>query len=90
MESAQEFAQITELSKHVAEWEDKVTPQLEAEETRGPFDIYDYGTGVMDNLHGDVVISFKSLVQGKPSFEICRTFLASLMLVRQLTVLYAI
>ena len=29
--SAQEYAQITELSKRVAEWEEKVLPRLEEE-----------------------------------------------------------
>ena len=31
MASAQEYAQITELSKRVAEWEDKILPRLEEE-----------------------------------------------------------
>ncbi|XP_053384022.1 condensin-2 complex subunit H2-like [Mercenaria mercenaria] len=80
MASAQEYAQITELSKRVSEWEDKVLPILQEEETHRPFDINTYGSSVIDNLDKGNVIKFHKLVQGKPHFEICRTFLASLML----------
>ena len=31
MASAQEYAQITELSKRVSEWEEKIVPRLEEE-----------------------------------------------------------
>jgi condensin-2 complex subunit H2 len=82
MESAQEYAQITELSRRVSEWEDKVLPRLQEEETHQPFDINTYGSSVIDNLDKGNMIKFQRLVQGKPVFEICRTFLASLMLVR--------
>ena len=81
MISAQKYAQITELSKRVSEWEDKVLPRLQEEETHQPFDINTYGSSVIDNLNKGNVIKFQRLVQGKPVFEICRTFLASLMLV---------
>ncbi|XP_060068289.1 condensin-2 complex subunit H2-like [Ylistrum balloti] len=80
MASAQEYAQITELSQRVAEWEDKVIPKLEEEETHEPFDINKYGTKVLDNLTNDKIVPFKCVAAGKPSFEICRLFLSTLML----------
>lgn len=81
MASAQNYAQITELSKRVADWEDKVLPRLEEEEKHAPFDINTYGSSVIDNLDRGHTVQFQRLVQGKPVYEICRTFLASLMLV---------
>jgi len=81
MECAQKYAQITELSRRVCEWEEKIIPRLEEEERHGPFDINTYGSGVIDGLDPSHTMKFKELVQGKPTFEICRMFLASLMLV---------
>ncbi|XP_033753321.1 condensin-2 complex subunit H2-like [Pecten maximus] len=80
MASAQEYAQITELSQRVAEWEDKVIPKLEEEENHEPFDINKYGTKVLNNLSQDKTVPFKCVANGKPPFEICRLFLSSLML----------
>ncbi|OWF43720.1 condensin-2 complex subunit H2-like [Mizuhopecten yessoensis] len=80
MASAQEYAQITELSQRVAEWEDKVIPKLEEEDSHEPFDINKYGTKVLNNLSKDTVVPFKCVATGKPPFEICRLFLSSLML----------
>ena len=46
-----------------------------------PFCINRYGTGIIDGLNLGATVKFRQLVQGKPIYEICRTFLASLMLV---------
>lgn len=80
MASCQRYAQITELSQRVAEWEDKVQPRLEEEETRRPFDINVYSTSVIDKIPKGKIVKFREVVRGQPVFEICRTFLASLML----------
>ncbi|XP_046360686.2 condensin-2 complex subunit H2-like [Haliotis rufescens] len=80
MASAQEYAQITELSKRVADWEEKIVPRLREEEQHEPFDIHKYGTSVMDNLSKTQTIPFKRIAAGKPEFEICRLFLATLQL----------
>ncbi|KAL4224510.1 Condensin-2 complex subunit H2 [Mactra antiquata] len=80
MESAKKYAHVTEQSRRVSEWEDKVLPRLDEEETRPPFDINDYSTTIINDLDTNQTIKFQQLVQGKPIFEICRTFLASLML----------
>lgn len=78
--SAQEYAQITELSQRVSDWEDKVLPKLEEEDKRPPFDINIYGSFILDNLEKKKTVPFKQIVKHKPTFEICRIFLASLML----------
>ncbi|XP_067655076.1 condensin-2 complex subunit H2-like [Haliotis asinina] len=80
MASAQEYAQITELSKRVADWEEKIVPRLREEELHEPFDIHKYGTSVMDGLTKSQTIPFKRIAAGKPEFEICRLFLATLQL----------
>ncbi|KAH3891051.1 hypothetical protein DPMN_015142 [Dreissena polymorpha] len=80
MSSAQKYAQITELSRRVSEWEDKVLPRLEEEERRGSFDINTYGSAVLDRLDKGATVKFRDVVRGKPIHETCRTFLASLML----------
>lgn len=80
MSSAQEYAQTTEISKYVKEWENKILPRLEENETREHFDINKYGSCLINQLHKGSTVKFNELVQGKPTFEICRTFLASLML----------
>ncbi|XP_076114530.1 condensin-2 complex subunit H2-like [Mytilus galloprovincialis] len=78
--SAQEYAQITELSQRVSEWEDKVLPKLAEEDERPPFDINIYGTFIIDNLEKKKSKPFTQIVKHKQTYDVCRTFLASLML----------
>lgn len=78
--SAAKYAQISELSKRVAEWEEKITPRLLEEEQREPFDIHVYGTTVLESLHKGQSVPFRRIVGGKPVFQICRLFLATLQL----------
>ncbi|WAR01770.1 CNDH2-like protein [Mya arenaria] len=87
MASAQKYAQITELSQRVAEWEDKIMPKLEEEEKHGSFDINRYGSSVIDNLDTSHTVRFRDMVSEKPVYEICRTFLASLMLANTTNIL---
>ncbi|KAK7098969.1 condensin-2 complex subunit H2-like [Littorina saxatilis] len=77
---AAKFAQLSELPKRVAEWEDKITPRLLEEEQREPFDIHAYGTRVIDGMQRNERIPFRRIVCGKPIFQICRIFLATLQL----------
>lgn len=86
MASAQEYAQITELSQRVSEWEDKVLPKLAEEDERPPFDINIYGTFIIDKLEKKKTVPFLQVIRNKPTFEVCRTFLASLMLANTLNV----
>ncbi|XP_062591191.1 condensin-2 complex subunit H2-like [Saccostrea cucullata] len=78
--SAQEYAQITELSRRVAEWEEKVIPKLEEEDTHDPFDINKYGSLLIGSLSKESNTAFKEVVKAKKTYEVCRIFLASLML----------
>ncbi|KAK3103558.1 hypothetical protein FSP39_020158 [Pinctada imbricata] len=80
MASAQEYAQITELSKRVAEWEEKVIPRLEEEDRHEPFDINRYGSLVLGTLPKGTLSNFQKVVVNKPTYEVCRIFLATLML----------
>ncbi|KAI8781345.1 condensin-2 complex subunit H2-like isoform X2 [Biomphalaria glabrata] len=78
--SAAEYANITELSRRVAEWEEKIQPKLREEETHEPFDIHKYGTYILEQLVRGEKRPFKELVQGKAEYEICRYTLATLQL----------
>ncbi|XP_039560509.1 condensin-2 complex subunit H2 [Passer montanus] len=81
MASSQKFAQETELSQRIRQWEERVEPLLQEQEGRAPFDVRAYGqqlTGRCAELgqwH-----SLASLVAGQPPFEVCRYLLASLQL----------
>ncbi|XP_064262300.1 condensin-2 complex subunit H2 isoform X2 [Passer domesticus] len=81
MASSQKFAQETELSQRIRQWEERVEPLLQEQESRAPFDVRAYGqqlTGRCAELgqwH-----SLASLVAGQPPFEVCRYLLASLQL----------
>nr|XP_022304218.1 condensin-2 complex subunit H2-like [Crassostrea virginica] len=78
--SAQEYAQITELSRRVAEWEERVVPKLEEEDTHDPFDINVYGGLLIGSLKKESNTAFREVVKAKKTYEISRIFLASLML----------
>lgn len=53
MASAQEYAQITELSRRVAEWEERVVPKLE-EEVSTQLKLFFFG-----GKGGGVVLGYK-------------------------------
>ncbi|KAK3796287.1 hypothetical protein RRG08_041601 [Elysia crispata] len=78
--SAAEYAQITDLSRRVAEWEEKIQPKLEEEESHETFDIHTYGTFVIGQCVRSEPIAFKEIVRGKKEYEICRYLLATLQL----------
>ncbi|XP_025087697.1 condensin-2 complex subunit H2-like [Pomacea canaliculata] len=80
LESAAKYVQISELSKRVAEWEEKIIPRLQEEEQREQFDIHKYGTKVIEPLRRNQKIPFRQVVAGKPIFQIGRLFLATLQL----------
>ncbi|RUS71899.1 hypothetical protein EGW08_020337 [Elysia chlorotica] len=78
--SAGEYAQITDLSRRVAEWEEKIQPKLEEEESHETFDIHNYGTFVIGQCVRSEPVAFREIVKGKKEFEICRYLLATLQL----------
>eukprot|EP00105_Crassostrea_gigas_P006644 XP_011420661.1 PREDICTED: condensin-2 complex subunit H2 [Crassostrea gigas] len=80
MASAQEYVKMTELSRRVSEWEERVLPKLEEEDTHDPFDINKYGSLLIGSLKKESNTAFKEVVKAKKTYEISRIFLASLML----------
>lgn len=79
-DGAQKYAQITELSKKIAEWEARIIPKLKEEETCEPFDIHVYGIKVLNCTPKGSNISLAKLMAGKAPREIGRLFLSTLML----------
>ncbi|XP_066561067.1 condensin-2 complex subunit H2 isoform X1 [Amia ocellicauda] len=85
--NSQKYAQETVLSLRVKEWEDKMGPQLTAQEERLAFDIHDYGNKIIDAFSCvSERRTFASIVRGKEEFEVCRYMLASLQLANDYTV----
>jgi len=79
--SASEYAQLTDLSKKVSEWEERIKPRLEEEGKHEAFDIHKYGTRIIEQLNrGGEARPFRDLVKGKEQFQICRYTLATLQL----------
>ncbi|KAK2834687.1 hypothetical protein Q7C36_015388 [Tachysurus vachellii] len=85
--NSQKYAQETELSRRVKEWEDEINPRLLVQEDRGVFDIHDYGDQIVHAL-GAVGTrrSFASVVKGMENTEACRYMLASLQLANDYTI----
>ncbi|XP_054370856.1 condensin-2 complex subunit H2 [Molothrus ater] len=81
MASSQKFAQETELSQRIRQWEERMEPLLQEQESRVPFDVRAYGLALTERCaelgrwH-----SLASLVAGQAPFEVCRYLLASLQL----------
>ncbi|RMX60053.1 hypothetical protein pdam_00004545 [Pocillopora damicornis] len=80
LEARQQYAQETELSRRVREWEERIVPVLTEEETHRPFDIHKYGEEIIDSFKGNSNQDFRQLAHEKEPFEICRFFLATLQL----------
>ncbi|PFX25500.1 condensin-2 complex subunit H2-like isoform X2 [Stylophora pistillata] len=80
LEARQQYAQETELSRRVREWEERIMPVLSEEETHRPFDIHKYGKEILDSFKGNTIQDFRELAHEKEPFEICRFFLATLQL----------
>jgi len=89
--SAQQHMQETELSSRIDEWSQKLTPLLEAQESRPAFDIQQYGTKLIQSFHIEseevlkeaprpVMQTFTELFKGSPTYEVSRTFSSMLQL----------
>uniref|UniRef100_H2ZMC4 Condensin-2 complex subunit H2 n=1 Tax=Ciona savignyi TaxID=51511 RepID=H2ZMC4_CIOSA len=71
----------TDLSQRVLEWEDSITPFLEAENGHPEFDIHQNGDDVMrkfDRVGQEMM--FLDVVQGESPWSVCRRFSATLQL----------
>jgi condensin-2 complex subunit H2 len=92
---AERYAAESQLSKRVTDWSGKLKPVLDSEEEREAFDIHKTGQVVLDvvdqemdkrkgmgkNFSGDLnVVDFQTICDGKEQYDVCRLFLASLML----------
>ncbi|XP_068045363.1 condensin-2 complex subunit H2 [Anomalospiza imberbis] len=81
MASSQKFVQETELSQRIRQWEERIEPLLQEQETRVPFDVQAYGLQLTSRCaEPGRWHSLASLVAGQPPFEVCRYLLASLQL----------
>ncbi|XP_076303991.1 chromosome associated protein H2 isoform X1 [Tachypleus tridentatus] len=83
LSSAAQFKQLTDLTRRVNQWEERIKPKLELEEKRGSYDIHLYGSHVMSAFPAEKkksTILFSDFCQGKERWEICRYFLATLQL----------
>lgn len=90
METAsRQLHESSELVSRVNDWKLRVQPLLEEEEKHRPFDVNTYGEELKALVTEAEAISTdgnssgasaKSIMSGKPQYEICRFFLASLQL----------
>eukprot|EP00002_Diphylleia_rotans_P035652 TRINITY_DN7802_c0_g1_i10.p1 TRINITY_DN7802_c0_g1~~TRINITY_DN7802_c0_g1_i10.p1 ORF type:complete len:555 (+),score=131.45 TRINITY_DN7802_c0_g1_i10:54-1718(+) len=94
LRGAEQYAEETALSRRVAEWQEKLRPTLEEQESRKPFDIHSYGQKIvtfLDNVKEKEQapkaepLPFSVLVKetAQTNYDICRYFLATLQLVSQ-------
>lgn len=84
-------ANDAQLAKRVQDWQQTVTPLLNEQDKRGAYDIEEYGKKVLTLFENEELVdkkektpkvSFDEAVQGIPSYEVCRLFLATLQLVK--------
>lgn len=81
---SQKYILETDLTKRVAEWNEKINPILEEQDKRKMFDIKSYGEELKESIpeeRKEEVINFDEIVKEKEPFEVCRYFTAMLQLV---------
>ncbi|GMH93703.1 hypothetical protein TrST_g6089 [Triparma strigata] len=93
---AERYAAESQLTKRVADWSFKLQPTLQSEEKRTAFDIHETGTEILGGMQAAVskqkaegkkfkgsnasIVDFHAVTSGMEQYEVCRVFLASLML----------
>eukprot|EP00112_Aurelia_sp_Birch-Aquarium-sp1_P003926 Seg1445.7 transcript_id=Seg1445.7/GoldUCD/mRNA.D3Y31 product="Condensin-2 complex subunit H2" protein_id=Seg1445.7/GoldUCD/D3Y31 len=80
IEEAENYAQQTELTKRVKEWQERIGPVLEEEENHRPFDIHEYGSEILESFQDSTDSTFHNIVKDKERHEVCRYFLSTLLL----------
>lgn len=87
MQGVDKYARETQLTKRVADWQQKLEPLLEEQENREPFDIHVYGDRILNKLvknkkkqQKGAPVPFEDVAGHLSQFEVCRLFLASLQL----------
>ena len=87
--AAEQSVSSTGLQARVREWQDKLEPILEEEDSHPCFDIRHYGDRMLHSLEeaaqGDFaavgeLVAFEQAVRGVEKWEVCRLFLATLQL----------
>jgi condensin-2 complex subunit H2 len=87
MKKLENFAEQTDLTVRVKEWETRIRPLLDEEESHPAYDIKEYGQNLMqtversgDKSTGKPKIHFEQAMHGMEQFQVCRYFLATLQL----------
>lgn len=69
------------------QWEKRISPKLEEENRRRPFDIHEYGSEILERFERmKEQHSFDELMGKVSRFEKCRYFLSALMMANTLNV----
>lgn len=77
---------LSELHARINMWTGHVEPLLRAQSSRPEFDIHDEGRKIIDRIRGvvnateDKPVKFEEITYGLSKWQICRSFLATLML----------
>ncbi|KAH7649268.1 hypothetical protein FG379_001625 [Cryptosporidium bovis] len=75
---------ISELHEKINIWSEHVEPLLQAQKDRPEFNIYEEGKKIINNImeEDDIQgpINFDKLTKGQKKWQVCRSFLATLML----------
>lgn len=76
---------VGDITRRVQEWERKITPALQEDESRRRFDIHEYGGDLLEYFEDDdeterPSFDFKDFAETQEQWEVCRYFLSSLML----------
>jgi condensin-2 complex subunit H2 len=71
----------------VQQWEKRIAPKLEEENSRRPFDVHQYGSEILARFQRvNDQYTFDQLMGGEQRYERCRYFLSSLMMANTLNV----
>ncbi|TKW35012.1 hypothetical protein SEVIR_2G343300v4 [Setaria viridis] len=83
--SIAEVEQQSEMDARVSTWKERIELALEEQDKNPPFDISSYGEQILDTLSsrtdGMGIATFSEIVNGRPKYEVARTFSAMLQLV---------
>lgn len=83
--SIAEVEQQSEMDARVSTWKEIIEYALEEQDKNPPFDIGSYGDQILDTLSSGAdnmgIASFSEIVNGRPKYEVARTFSALLQLV---------
>lgn len=76
-----QFDDQSDISKRIEAWHASIQEKLKIAERRRAFDLKVYSKDVLDAFNGDSIKNFGSVLKDKPSTDVARYFLTTLMLV---------